>query len=168
MSEKKQQTYCVYSVNLREGKDNDLIKIGSAFPHLDGKGFDIALEALPVNARLILRESPETERPVGEQLSLAKQVEAFERALIEQCLVESGGNIGAVLDRLDVPRRTLNEKMTRLGIDRRRLASATRPENTDKSVKTGNHLPTRRSFRRATEPPEPVALHQLGTEDDAQ
>jgi DNA-binding NtrC family response regulator len=53
--------------------------------------------------------------------SLASQVRDFERAVIRQCLVETGGNIGAVLERLKIPRRTLNEKMVRLGIDRRGL-----------------------------------------------
>ena len=45
----------------------------------------------------------------------------FERAAIQQCLLETGGNIGAALNRLKIPRRTLNEKMVRLGIDRRSL-----------------------------------------------
>lgn len=30
--------------------------IGSAFAHKDGKGFNIELEALPVNGRIVLRE----------------------------------------------------------------------------------------------------------------
>src|SRR3989442_1406540 len=53
MNDDEQRALCVYSVNHRAGKDRDWIKIGSALPHLDGKGFDITLEALPVNARLI-------------------------------------------------------------------------------------------------------------------
>jgi DNA-binding NtrC family response regulator len=39
-------------------------------------------------------------------LSLAEQVEAFERALIERCLSETGGKISAVLEQLKIPRRT--------------------------------------------------------------
>jgi hypothetical protein len=54
-------------------------------------------------------------------LSLASQMKEFERAAIQQCLLETGGNIGAALERLKIPRRTLNEKMVRLGIDRRSL-----------------------------------------------
>ena len=41
----------------------------------------------------------------SERLSLAEQVEAFERALIERCLSETGGKINAVLERLKIPRR---------------------------------------------------------------
>ena len=148
MGEDKQRTHCVYSVKLREGKDHDWIKIGLAFPHLDGKGFDITLEALPLNAKLVLRAPAERETPAerenheGQRLSLAQQVEAFERALIEQCLVETGGKVSAAMDRLGIPRRTLNEKMARLGIDRHRLADAARPNNAAESVKTDDNSPT--------------------------
>lgn len=55
---------------------------------------------------------------------LSQQVEAFERAVIERCLAEAGGRISAVMDQLDIPRRTLTEKMTRLGLDRRRFLDA--------------------------------------------
>jgi hypothetical protein len=53
--------------------------------------------------------------------SLASLMKEFERTAIQQCLLETGGNIGAALERLRIPRRTLNEKMVRLGIDRRSL-----------------------------------------------
>ena len=36
-------------------------RVGSAFPHKDGKGLSIVLSALPVNARLVLREFDEVE-----------------------------------------------------------------------------------------------------------
>ena len=51
----------------------------------------------------------------------------FERTAIQQCLLETGGNISAALSRLKIPRRTLNEKMVRLGIDRRSLKPLYRP-----------------------------------------
>jgi hypothetical protein len=64
-------------------------------------------------------------------------------------LLETGGNIGAALERLKIPRRTLNEKMVRLGIDRRSLklmyrpriaanAETAKPESAD--VHGGEHL----------------------------
>ena len=65
------------------------------------------------------------------RLSLAQQVEAFERAVIERCLEESGGRISAVMERLDVPRRTLSEKMLRLGLDRRRFVEPDGPNVAD-------------------------------------
>jgi two-component system, NtrC family, C4-dicarboxylate transport response regulator DctD len=79
----------------------------------------------------------------GERLSLAQQVESFERALIERCLVETGGKISAVMERLDIPRRTLSEKMARLGVDRRRFTSAAGPNNANDSTPLGGKLPIR-------------------------
>lgn len=55
------------------------------------------------------------------QTSLAEQVEAFERSVIERCLAEAGGKLTVVMERLNIPRRTLSEKMTRYGVDRRRF-----------------------------------------------
>jgi two-component system C4-dicarboxylate transport response regulator DctD len=54
------------------------------------------------------------------QQSLAEQVEAFERSIIERCLTEAGGKLTVVMERLNIPRRTLSEKMARYGVDRRR------------------------------------------------
>ncbi len=53
--------------------------------------------------------------------SLAEQVDAFERSVIERCLADAGGRLTAVMERLNIPRRTLSEKMTRYGLDRRRF-----------------------------------------------
>jgi two-component system, NtrC family, C4-dicarboxylate transport response regulator DctD len=52
--------------------------------------------------------------------SLAEQVEAFEKRLIQKALEQSGGSVAAAIERLRLPRRTLNEKMARYGIDRSR------------------------------------------------
>jgi two-component system C4-dicarboxylate transport response regulator DctD len=75
--------------------------------------------------------------------SLAQQVEVFERALIERCLLETGGRISDVVERLDIPRRTLNEKMTRLGIDRRRFRTSDGPNPADDSTPMGGKSPIR-------------------------
>jgi len=136
MEHSRRQTLFIYSVPLREGNDCDWLNIGLAFPHQDGKGFDLKLEALPLNARLVLREPIETasEKVECVRLSLAEQVAAFERAVIEECLVETGGKISAVMELLNVPRRTLSEKMVRLGVDRRRCVGMAAP---DPPLKTG-------------------------------
>ena len=44
--------------NDNDGEDNRAFwtRVGSAWPNKDGKGFNIVLSALPVNARLVLRE----------------------------------------------------------------------------------------------------------------
>jgi len=77
------------------------------------------------------------------KLSLAEQVEAFERTVIERALTESGGKINAVMEQLDIPRRTLSEKMTRLGLDRERFVDGDRPKSAGANVATGGKTPTR-------------------------
>jgi len=131
----------VYSVVSDESGRDVWVEIGLATPHHNGQGFDLTLRALPLASRLVLREpdpdgsrdeprveclegareDPQAEPKDTGPLSLASQVRDFERAAIRQCLLETGGNIGAALQRLKIPRRTLNEKMARLGIDRRGL-----------------------------------------------
>lgn len=59
MSSDNQPAFRVYSVIPREGKDDYWLNIGLAFPHQDGKGFNIMLQALPLNAKLVLREPAE-------------------------------------------------------------------------------------------------------------
>lgn len=76
---------------------------------------------------------------------LSEQVEAFERAVIERCLAEGGGSIAEVMKRLDIPRRTLTEKMTRLGIDRR--AFSDRQESADEVSPIGGNPPKRTGGR---------------------
>ena len=49
---------------------------------------------------------------------LAEQVQAFERAMIEHALRRAKGNLVAVTEELGLPRRTLNDKLARHGIDR--------------------------------------------------
>jgi two-component system C4-dicarboxylate transport response regulator DctD len=49
---------------------------------------------------------------------LALRVEAYERGLIEQALQQAQGNIAEAMRLLDLPRRTLNEKMQRYGLNR--------------------------------------------------
>ncbi|WP_417582131.1 sigma-54-dependent transcriptional regulator [Pelagibacterium sp.] len=52
-------------------------------------------------------------------MPLAHQLETFERRVIERALSDSGGRMSEVIEKLGLPRRTLNEKMARLGIKRR-------------------------------------------------
>ena len=77
------------------------------------------------------------------KLSLAAQVEAFERTVIERALTESGGKINAVMEQLDIPRRTLSEKMTRLGLDRERFLDGDRPKSAASAGITGGSPPKR-------------------------
>jgi DNA-binding NtrC family response regulator len=50
--------------------------------------------------------------------SLKQRVLAYEKYVIESCLLQHEGRISCVLEALQINRRTLNEKMTRLGISR--------------------------------------------------
>src|SRR5690606_12561480 len=50
--------------------------------------------------------------------SLADRVAAYERHVIEAELRRHDDSVAAVAEALQVPRRTLNEKMTRLGVNR--------------------------------------------------
>jgi two-component system C4-dicarboxylate transport response regulator DctD len=48
--------------------------------------------------------------------SLPQQVDCFERSLIEHALVSSGGSIKDVMTMLDIPRKTLYDKMRKYGL----------------------------------------------------
>lgn len=69
----------VFTVEDRQGdseaESGFWTRIGSAWPHKDGKGLNIVLSALPVNARLVLREFTEED---GEDEKPAK-AKAFRR-----------------------------------------------------------------------------------------
>jgi hypothetical protein len=51
----KKPAYVAYSVREREGKKARFTEIGVAFPHKDGKGFDILYDAIPLSGRITLR-----------------------------------------------------------------------------------------------------------------
>jgi len=48
-----------------------------------------------------------------------QRVLAYEKYLIESCFLQHDGRVACVLEALKINRRTLNEKMTRLGIQRK-------------------------------------------------
>ena len=54
----RQPTHRAYSVIRREGQDDYWLNIGVAFPHDDGKGFNIMLQALPIHGdgKIVMRE----------------------------------------------------------------------------------------------------------------
>lgn len=63
-----QPTFRVYSVIPREGKDDYWLNLGLAFPHQDGKGFNVMLQAFPINPKLVLREvTADEEQEAGRQ-----------------------------------------------------------------------------------------------------
>ena len=58
---------------------------------------------------------PVTESP----LTLSKQIEFFEKQIIETSLSDNKGNIHNTMETLGIARRTLNEKMRKYGLDRK-------------------------------------------------
>jgi hypothetical protein len=52
-------THRAYTVkNFKDGKGDDKsrwLEIGTVFTHSDGKGFDVILEAVPVDGRVVIR-----------------------------------------------------------------------------------------------------------------
>ena len=47
------------------------------------------------------------------------------------------------MERLDIPRRTLSEKMARFGLDRQRFVDADRPNSAEESETIGGKPPKR-------------------------
>jgi hypothetical protein len=54
-------THRVYTVIRREGQDDYWLNIGLAFPHRDGNGFNIVLQALPLDGKIVCREITDDE-----------------------------------------------------------------------------------------------------------
>lgn len=54
MSEKQRPAFDAYVVD-GDGKEAYWSKIGAAWPHDDGKGYNLQLTAIPVNGRVALR-----------------------------------------------------------------------------------------------------------------
>jgi hypothetical protein len=61
-NEKKIAPHAVYVVE-GEGDNAFWTKIGAAWLHQDGKGFNVSLSCLPLNGRLVIREP----KPVEDQ-----------------------------------------------------------------------------------------------------
>ena len=51
----QQPTHRAYTVIKREGQDDFWLAIGAAFAHQDGDGFNIVLQALPIDGKVVLR-----------------------------------------------------------------------------------------------------------------
>ena len=56
----KSPSHVVYHVRDRDGGKGFFTRIGAAWPHKDGKGFNVQLECVPLDGRLSLRVATET------------------------------------------------------------------------------------------------------------
>ncbi len=54
-------TFRAFTVIKREGQQDFWLNIGAAFSHRDGGGFTLALQAFPLDGRVVLRHPKETE-----------------------------------------------------------------------------------------------------------
>ena len=52
----RQPTHRAYSVIRREGQDDFWLNIGLVFPHKDGNGYNIMLQAFPLDGKIVCRE----------------------------------------------------------------------------------------------------------------
>lgn len=55
----KAPSHVAYQVRERDGKKGFWTRIGSAWAHADGKGFNIQLECVPLDGRITLRVASE-------------------------------------------------------------------------------------------------------------
>jgi hypothetical protein len=51
----KTPSHVAYQVRDREGQKGIWTRIGSVWPHADGKGFNVQLDAVPLDGRVSLR-----------------------------------------------------------------------------------------------------------------
>jgi two-component system C4-dicarboxylate transport response regulator DctD len=84
---------------------------------LKGAADRFALGLGTTNRSLDTILGPRTQ-PMPSGMSLADRLAAYERHVIESELSRHNDSIAAVVDSLQVPRRTLSEKMSRLGVRR--------------------------------------------------
>jgi hypothetical protein len=59
----QQPTHRALSVIKREGQDDYWLNLGLVFPHKDGKGFNIILQAFPLDGKIVCRESTGDDEP---------------------------------------------------------------------------------------------------------
>lgn len=52
----RQPTHRAYSVIRREGQDDFWLNLGLVFPHKDGGGYNIMLQAFPLDGKIVCRE----------------------------------------------------------------------------------------------------------------
>lgn len=64
MANNSQPAYRAYTIVKRgEGKDDFWLPVGAAFAHEDGEGFNVILQALPIDGRVVLRVPKDDDAP---------------------------------------------------------------------------------------------------------
>lgn len=62
MAQSQQISYRAFTVVKREGTDDFWLPIGAAFEHQDGEGYNLVLQALPLDGRVVLRTPKDDEK----------------------------------------------------------------------------------------------------------
>jgi hypothetical protein len=70
-----QPTHTAYTVIKREGQDDYWLAIGAAFMHQDGDGYNVLLQALPIDGKIVLRLPKAQEEQQPAQPSTPKRRE---------------------------------------------------------------------------------------------
>ncbi len=52
---KRFNAYTVREFERNGGTEHDWMRVGVAFPHEDGKGFNLSLQAIPLDGKIVLR-----------------------------------------------------------------------------------------------------------------
>ncbi len=56
----KKPSHVAYQVREKEGRKSFWTRIGSAWAHADGKGFNFQVESVPLDGRIVLRVASES------------------------------------------------------------------------------------------------------------
>lgn len=65
----QQPSFRAYTIIKREGQDDFWLAIGAAFMHQDGDGYNVVLQALPIDGKVVLRQPKDDQsgQPAQEQ-----------------------------------------------------------------------------------------------------
>jgi hypothetical protein len=66
-------THRAYSVIKRDGQDDYWLNLGLVFPHKDGSGFNIILQAFPLDGKIVCREISEDDAAEAPPQSRGRQ-----------------------------------------------------------------------------------------------
>jgi hypothetical protein len=71
VSKDNSPAYQAYTVIKREGQDDFWVSIGAAFAHKDGDGYNIVLQALPLDGKIVLRPPKDSNADENERIRQA-------------------------------------------------------------------------------------------------
>jgi hypothetical protein len=83
-----EKMYRVYTIVERPKQDDYWLNIGAAFPHEDGKGFNVVLQAHPIGEKIVLRlYEPRRVNPTESMLTQRERDDALARVVPREPLL---------------------------------------------------------------------------------